>query len=256
MTSLTNTTTKTFGCGSVFALVSGLTPVKIGVLQDIEIDITADVAQLYGAQQFPVAVGRGKAKITGKAKTGTLDINMFNSLFYGGTVDTTQYRKVIESSAASAGASAPTFSVGNVGSSGITDLGLYYSATAVQLNYSTAAAPTIGNYTYTSTGLYTVSTAESATTGFLVSYDYLSTGNGNQLLISNQNMGIQPVFQLELWEGFTDFGTRTNWDMKLNRCVSTKFNFPLKNSDFMVSDFEFSAFADSSGNVFTLGVGA
>ncbi len=256
MTALANTTTKTFGVGSVFALVSGLTPVKIGVLQDIEIDISADVAQLYGSQQFPVAVGRGKAKLTGKAKTGTLDINMFNSLYYGGTIDTAQYRKVIESSAAAAGASAPTFSVGNVGSSSITDLGLYYAATAQQLTYSTAAAPTIGNYTKTSTGLYTVSTSESAATNFLVSYDYLSTGNGNQLTVSNLNMGIQPVFQLELWEGFTDFGTRTNWDMKLLRCVSTKFSMPLKNSDFMVSDFEFSCFGDSSDNVFVLGVGA
>ncbi len=256
MTSLTNTTTKTFGTGSVFALVSGLTPVKIGVLQDIEIDISAAVSELYGQLQFPVAVGRGKAKISGKAKTGQLDINMFNSLFYGGTIDTTQYRKVVESSAATAGASAPTFSVGTVGSSGITDLGLYYSATGVQLNYSTAAAPTIGNYTNTSTGLYTVSTAESAATALLVSYDYLSTGNGNQLVVQNLNMGIQPVFQLELYEGFTDFGTRTNFDLKLNRCVSTKFNMPLKNSDFMVADFEFSCFADSSNNVFTLGVGA
>lgn len=255
MTSLTNTQTKIFGTGSVFALVNNLTPVKVGILQDIEIDITAAVAELYGQYQFPVGVGRGKGKITGKAKLGQFDLTLFNSLFYGGTVDTVQYRKVIESSAATAGASLATFAVGNIGSSAVTDLGLYYSATGVQLSYSTAAAPTIGNYTMTSTGLYTVSTAETSSTPFLVSYDYLSTGTGNQLVIANQLMGVQPVFAIELWEGFTDFSGRTNFDLKLNRCIASKFNIPLKNSDFSIQDFEFSAFADSAGNIGTVGVG-
>lgn len=255
MTSLANTTTKVFGAGNVYAVVSGLTPVRLGILQDIEIDISAAIAELYGQYQFPVAIGRGKGKITGKAKTGQLDVAMFNSLFWGGTLDTTQYRKVVDSSAAVAGASVPTFNVASTGSSAVGDLGLYYTSNGVQLTYSTAAAPTIGNYTMTSTGLYTVSTAETAASSFLVSYDYLSTGNGNQLVAANNLMGAQPVFYLEMFEGFTDFSGRTNFDLKLNRCVSSKFNMPLKNSDFMVVDFEFSAFADSSGNLFTLGVG-
>jgi hypothetical protein len=257
MTGLTNTQTKIFGAGSVFVIASGLTPVKIGTLQDIEIDISSAVAELYGANQFPEAVGRGKGKITGKGKSGKFDMTLFNNLFYGGTVDTAQYRKVIESSAAVAGASAPTFSVGNAGSSEVNDLGLYYTSNSVQLaKVSTSSAPNAGEYYNTSTGLYTVSTAETLNSSFLVSYDYLSTGNGNQLVIANQAMGIQPVFQIELWEGFTDFGTRTNFDLKLNRCVATKWSFPFKNSDFNISDFEFSCFADSTGNIMTLGVGA
>ena len=255
MTAIANTQTKIFGTGSIFALVNGLTPVKLGVVQDMEVDFTFAVAELYGQNQFPVAIGRGKASVKGKGKLGQFDLNMYNNLFFGGTIDTTQNRRVIESSAASAGASAPTFTVGNVGSSGINDLGLYYSATAQQLNYSTSASPTIGNYTNTSSGLYTVSTAESAATGFLVSYDYLSTGTGNRLVVSNQLMGLQPIFQMELWEGYTDFSGRTTCDLKIYRCTSSKFSMPLKNSDFNISDFEFSAFADSSGNVYEWNVG-
>lgn len=257
MTALQNNQTKVFGAGSVYALVSGLSPVRIGVLQDIEIDISGAVAELYGQYQFPVAVGRGKGKITGKAKTGQFDVAMFNSLYYGGTVDTTGYKKVAENEAHNAGASLATLTVTNVGSSNVTDLGLYYSnSPTVELTYSTAAAPTIGNYSFSSTtGIYTVSTAEASSTPFLANYEYLSSA-GVQLAVTNQLMGIQPVFELHLWEGYTDFAGRTNFDIKLNRCISTKMSFPFKNSDFMITDFEFSSFADSSNGVFTLGVGA
>ena len=255
MTSLANTIVTPFGTGAVFCQVSGQTPVKLGVLQDIELDLSAGVSELYGQNQFPVAVGRGKAKLSGKAKIGQFDVNMFNSLFYGGTLNTTQYRKVIQSEAFSAGSSVTTYTVANAGSSTIDDLGLYYSATGLQLNYSTAASPTVGNYGYTSSnGVYTLSTADATATAFLANYDYLSSGTGNQLLVANTTMGSQPVFYMELWEGFNS-GTQTNWNLKLNKCISTKFSMPLKNSDFMVSDFEFSCFADSFGNVFTVGVG-
>lgn len=255
MTSLTNTQSKVFGAGDVYALVSGLTPVKFGVLQDVEIDISAANAELYGQYQFPVAAARGKGKITGKAKTGQFDITLFNSLYYGGTVTVGSYLKAVQNEVGSAGASAPTIAP-TISSVAITDLGLYYSATGVQLSYSTAAAPTIGNYTKASSvgGVYTVSTAETAATGFYLNYEYLAS-TGNQLAVTNQLMGINPVFELHLFEGYTDLSGRTAFDIKLNRCLATKMNFPFKNSDFMVSDFEFQAFADSAGGLFTLGTG-
>ncbi len=255
MTSLTNTQSKVFGAGDVYALVSGLTPVKFGVLQDIEVDISAANAELYGQYQFPVASARGKGKITGKAKTGQFDLALFNSLYYGGAITTGSYLKEVTNEAQSAGASAPTITP-TISSLAITDLGLYYSATGVQLTYSTAAAPTIGNYAKASSvgGVYTVSTAETAATAFLLNYEYLAT-TGNELIVTNQLMGINPVFELHLFEGYTDFSGRTNFDIKLNRCIATKINFPFKNSDFMVSDFEFQAFADSTNGLFTLGTG-
>lgn len=254
MTALSNTVTKVFGAGNVYALVNGLTPVRVGVLQDVEVNISSDVAELFGQLQYPVAIGRGKSKITGKAKTGEFNLTLFNELYVGGTVETT-YKKVIENEALTAGASLPTATVSK-SSAGIVDLGLYYQSNGVQLSYSTAAAPTIGNYNVsTATGVYTVSTAETSSTPFYSNYQYADS-SGNYLAVANSLMGTQPVFQLVLWEGYTDFSGRTNFDLQLNRCVATKFSFPFKNTDFMVSDFEFEAFADSAGNVFTVGVGA
>lgn len=255
MTSLTNALSKVFGSGDVFALVSGLTPVKIGVLQDIEFDIASAVAELYGQYQSPVAIGRGKTKLTGKAKTGEFNINLFNSLYYGGSVTVGSYEKQVSNEVGSAGASAPSMTPA-ISSLATVDLGLYYSATGVQLSYSTSSAPTIGNYAKGSSvgAPYLVSTAETAATGFYLNYEYVSP-SGNQLVVTNQLMGIQPVFELHLYEGYTDFGGRTNFNLKLNRCISTKLNFPFKNSDFMISDFEFECFADSTGGLYTLGTG-
>lgn len=256
MTAPTNTQTKLFGTGNVFALVSGSAPVQVGVLQDIEIDISAAIAELYGQYQFPVATGRGKGKITGKAKTGQFDINLFNSLYYGGTVNNTQYNKVYTNEAHTAGASLTTIAPTNLGSSNVTDLGIYYQSNGVQLTLaptSSQVSSAAGLYWFASSGLYTVSSQETSSTPFLINYDSLQTGNS--LAVSNQLMGVQPVFQLEMWEGFTDFSGRTNFDLKLNRCVSNKFNFPFKNSDFAINGFEFECFADSNGNIMTLGVG-
>ncbi len=182
-------------------------------------------------------------------------MNLFNSLYWGGTVDATGYVKVALDEVHTAGASLATFAPTNLGSSNIVDLGLYYTTTGVQLTLSTASAPSIGNYSVLSSGLYTVSTAETLATSFKANYNYLSSGVGNQLTVTNQLMGIQPTFQLQLWESYDDFGTLRNFDIQLNRCIASKMNFPFKNTDFMVSDFEFSCFADSSNNIMTLGVG-
>lgn len=255
MTSLSNTITKVFGTGDVYALVSGITPTKLGVLQDIEIDIAAANVELYGQYQFPVASARGKGKISGKAKMGQFDVNLFNSLYYGGSLTVGTFEKEVSNDPLTAGASAPS-ATPTISSVAITDLGLFYASNGVQLTYSTAAAPTIGNYAKASSvgAPYVVSTAESAATSFLANYSYAAT-TGNQLAVTNQLMGVNPVFELHLFAGFSDFSGRTLQSIKLNRCVSTKFNMPLKNSDFEVVDFEFEAFADSSGGLFTLGVG-
>ena len=48
------------------ALAANVTsPVKFGVLQEVSLDVSFDTKMLYGNQQFPIAVGRGKGKVSG-----------------------------------------------------------------------------------------------------------------------------------------------------------------------------------------------
>lgn len=78
-----------FGTGQLFGMpVGGGAPLKFGALQDVSVDISADIKQLYGQNQFPLAVARGKVKIEGKAMTGEVNPDLYNALFFGQTTST------------------------------------------------------------------------------------------------------------------------------------------------------------------------
>ena len=60
-----------FGAGTLFLVRTDIatpTPTRIGTLQDVSIDMSFDAKELTGQYQAPVAVARGKMKITGKSK--------------------------------------------------------------------------------------------------------------------------------------------------------------------------------------------
>jgi hypothetical protein len=66
-----------FGSGALFGTplqdafgtaVASPTLIKFGVMQDITLDISFDLKELYGQNQFPIAIGRGKGKITGQGE--------------------------------------------------------------------------------------------------------------------------------------------------------------------------------------------
>jgi len=83
-----------FGAGTLWGFPVGgntaanPTPMKFGTLQDVSLDISGDVKQLYGQKQFPEAVARGKCKITGKSKFAAINGKMLNDLFFGQTMGT------------------------------------------------------------------------------------------------------------------------------------------------------------------------
>ena len=65
------------------AAIAVPTPVQLGVMQDISIDISFDTKELYGQSQFPVAVGRGKGKMAGKCKVAQINGRALDSLLFG-----------------------------------------------------------------------------------------------------------------------------------------------------------------------------
>ncbi len=72
-----------FGSGQLFGIDSNGAPVRFGALQDVSVDFSGDLKQLYGQYQFPVALGRGKSKIEIKASYGQLDVGSYNALYFG-----------------------------------------------------------------------------------------------------------------------------------------------------------------------------
>ena len=64
---------------------------------------------------------------------------------------------------------------------------------------------------------------------------------------TNQPMGAAPTFRVDLVQTFRG----KQWTIMAPACTSSKLSFATKQDDFMLPDFEFSAFDDGTGNVFT-----
>lgn len=78
-----------FGSGSLWLtpvsgnLAANPTPIEVGTLQDVSLDISFDLKMLYGQKQFPESIARGKGKITGKAKFGRFNSDLISQILFG-----------------------------------------------------------------------------------------------------------------------------------------------------------------------------
>jgi hypothetical protein len=219
------------------------TPVQLGVMQDISMDISFDTKQLYGRFQFPVAIGRGKGKMTGKAKTAQVNASALNSLFFGqtlanGLVD--NYADVI-GSAIPATPFAVTVTPPNAGVWAY-DLGVR-DANGLPMT-KVAATPTTGQYTVGSGGVYTFAAADVGLTVY-ISYQYTATSTtAKKSTVRNALMGATPTFQGDL---YIPFNGKT-LVMTIPKCVTTKWAMATKLDDFTIPEFDFDGFADAAGN--------
>jgi hypothetical protein len=242
-----------FGAGVLYGIqltdaagvaVSNPTPVQFGVIQDIQGDLSFEEKMLYGANQFPVAYGRGKGKLEFKAKFANINGQIMGDLFLGNGSNAGIKGVVNNLAAAVPGVSAYTItptppSSGTV----VTDLGVTNATTGVPLK-KVASGPTTGQYSY-SAGVWTFAAAD-ASMAVLISYEYTASSTtakyGN---FSNQLMGYAPAFGCRLSVPYNG----KQLTLSLTTCYSSKLSLPFKNDDFAIPDFGFQAIADASGSM-------
>lgn len=237
-----------FGTGFLFATPSGAnpTPTRFGRLQDVAVDFSFDMKMLYGSFQFPVEQARGKAKCDIKATLGVIDPSLFNNIFFGLTTATGETLNSVDESATPA---VGTFTVAN-GATYSADLGLYNTVTALWMT-RVASAPAAGQYAVNvATGVYTTNTAQN-TQLLRASYTYTSSATGTKLSYTNQLLGANVVFSVQLVNQFKgqDGKTRSLF-MNFPAVMCPKLSMPLKLDDFTLSHMDLSAGDDGSGNVF------
>ena len=236
-----------FGSGTLWGTrtdIANATPIKFGALQEVNLEFSANTKELYGGSQFPIAVARGTGKITGKAKAA-IQGAVFADLFFGVT-RATGYTQVAITEAGAVPASTPwQITVAN-SANFVADLEVTYAATGLPLT-KVASAPAAGQYSVTA-GVYTFNTAD-AGKAVLISYSYTTAAAGQTINITNQALGVQPVFAVTLSMQYTAPGGQVKGFLKLPACVASKLTIPTKLEDFTISEFDFSAFADASGNV-------
>lgn len=242
-----------FGAGKLIAVptnaadgtvIANPTPVILGTMQDISLDLSVEIKALYGSKRYPIAVGQGKGKTEIKAKYAEIDGGILGSLFFGKTATAGIKAAVFDFAAV---IPATPFEVTIVPpSSGtfVADLGIMRTDTGVQLT-RVASAPATGQYMINAgTGKYTFAAADTGKP-IAISYEYSAASGGSVWTMTNETMGYTPSFTLLLQNGYDG----KNLVCKLNRCVSGKLGLPLKSDDFAVYDFEAQAFADAAGSL-------
>lgn len=241
-----------FGSGKLIAVPTNLadgtaianpTPVILGTMQDVSLDLSVEMKTLYGSKRYPIAVGQGKGKTEIKAKYAEIDGGILGSLFFG-KASTAGIKAAVFDSAGTIPATPFQLTV-TPPSSGtfVSDMGVLFSATGVQLT-RVASAPVANQYSVSTAGVYTFASADTGK-AVLISYEYSATTGGQVWTMTNETMGQTPSFTMLLQNGYDG----KNMVVKLNRCVSGKLSVPLKSDDFAIYDFEAEAFANSANEL-------
>lgn len=242
-----------FGSGKLIAVPTNLadgsvianpTPVVLGILQEVTLDMSVDTKTLYGGNMYPVAVAQGKAKIGIKAKYAEISAGVMGSLFFG--QNATNAIKDMALDVAGSVPGTPYSVTPTVPNSGtfVADLGVFDATTGTQYT-RVASAPTTGQYSVSALGVYTFAAADTLK-ALTFNFEYSATSASAQLFtINNRQMGYTPSFSVMLK------GSYDGKDIiaKFYRGVSSKLALPFKNEDFSVPDFEADFFANTAGNV-------
>ncbi len=244
-----------FGSGKLIAVPTNLadgtaianpTPVILGTMQDVSLDLSVEMKTLYGSKRYPIAVGQGKGKTEIKAKYAEIDGGILGSLFFGKASTAGIKAAVFDSAGTIPATPGPYTLTVTPPSSGtfVADLGVMLTATGTQMT-RVASSPATGEYSVnTGTGVYTFASADQGK-AVAISYEYSAASGGKIWTMTNETMGYTPSFSLILQNGYDG----KNLVCKLNRCVSGKLSLPLKSDDFAVYDFEAEAFADAAGSL-------
>lgn len=233
-----------FGTGQLFSTpVGGGAPLRFGALQDVSVDFSGDIKQLFGQYQYALDVARGKAKIEWKAAAGNIDVNFYNTIFFDETLETgDQLKQVFNETGTVPAMSTYTITVSH-GADFYMDLGVYVVSTGLPLQ-QVAASPATGQYTVSAVGVYTFNSAQ-ASVPVLINYLYEESAAGGSLEITNQLMGQAPRFQLVLSQLYDS----KQFTLILYSNVAEKLSMPLKQDDYLISEINGQAMADSANRV-------
>lgn len=229
--------------------IANPTPTKFGVLQEAVLDIEFTNKELYGSNQFPVAVGRGQGKISGSCKAAQINGLTWANLFFGQGTPTPGVLGVFNDTAGEVIPATPfTITVTPPGSGVFAqDLGVV-DANGNPMT-EVASGPTTGQYSVnTTTGAYLFAAADVGKTVF-INYRYTATvSSGNAPMkqtVLSQLMGYTPTFSVDLTMQYK--GQQLNFH--LYAATSSKLSLTTKLEDFLIPEFTFSAYADTQNRI-------
>lgn len=240
-----------FGPGIVIGTRTDLaTPISInvGFAQELSLDFSGNIKELFGQNQFPLVAARSTIKATGKIKAATISGIALNALFFGQTlVPATGYAWNIQESHA---IPSTPFQVTTTNAASFdADLGVTYAASGLPLQ-RVASGPTAGQYSVVvATGIYTFASADTGLTVLITYTNTVTTATIQSTTIANKPIGTTPTFQLDYYTNLNQPGL-TPFAVRLFACVMAKLSLGFKLEDFAMPELDFSMFANNAGNIF------
>lgn len=244
----------TFGSGEVFAemitdaygnRVQNATPVRIMGLQEMSVDLSAELKEFYGQNRFALAVAQGKVKVSGKFKGALINGLTLNTLFFGAEFATGTMKALFADTTGKSVPASGTYTVQVTAPNGgqfVEDAGVMGQDGMAYIKV--AGNPTAGQYTVSNTGLYTFHESAKGKTVF-PSFTYTQTmPSAKKIELSNMAMGNTPTFKLKY---LTQFKGKKAL-LELESVTSGKLGlFSTKNDDFSVPEIDFTASTDEAG---------
>jgi hypothetical protein len=238
---------RSFGLGGLYMFPTGsISPVEVALLQDVTTDFSFDTKELYGQYAFPVETARGKGKISLKAGLAEIRADVFNQIL-GGT-SAAGIKLISKDNATTIPATSPYTITVTPPSSGTFIQNLQVvdvtDTTNPPIVYTQVApaSEAAGKYSVTS-GVYTFAAADE---GKSIKYTYeYSLTTGKTVTVTNPIMGVAPKFAVRAYNIYED----KEFGFYFPKCVSSKLSINMKLEDFLIPDFDISAYADGSNNV-------
>lgn len=245
-----------FDSGSLWArpLIDGqrvpqadTTPIRLGNLKGIELDIAMDL-NFPGTQlQYKVNAATGDKEIRGSAQLGAFSSRAINQLYFPNQA--AAGARLVLDNGRSAVPGSPFQITPTVPQSGTweSDLGVCFTDDGTVLK-RVPATPAAGEYSV-SAGVYTFNLLDT-TKEVSISFVYDISG-GEKVTVANQFKDLSASFEIILQGRYNNL--QVTWI--LNKCVADAFSLPSTTESFLIQDFEFEAIADLSGNVGTVSQG-
>lgn len=217
--------------------ITNPTPVQVGIIQDVSLDVSFELKKLYGSRQFAEFMGRGQGSVTGKFSNAQINGQLLNLVF--GQTTSTGIIGVLDDFSAAIPATpfqvTPTIPGAGTFSA---DLGVINVTTGRTMT-RVASAPATGQYSVAA-GVYTFASADTGNS-VLISLKYTGTSTtAPKGTVSNLTMGTVPTFSLD-WS-LPYQGKMITYT--LPNITISKLSFAGKNSEFTVPSIDFEAAMD------------
>ena len=234
-----------FDAGHMFVTPAGGSPVRIGSLQSITIDIQRSLTVERTAFQVPVAIAHKETRLKGVAKMAQINGALFGEIFFGQATiaGATKYK---DGCAFTIPAS-PAYTVTVIPPSGgvfFLDLGVRPASDAPQF-VRVNGVPTAGQYSVTG-NVYTFASAN-AGAPVLISYAYTVT-SGKTCNVQNPFWSQAPTFEIVCFQEYA--GKQTAFRFPF--CVSEHLSIATVLENWSLPEFTFEVLSNSQGLVVSI----